>query len=84
MKVFAGQCRLVEKGFRQGGMAGYGLRRLLIDEHGATKAELRHGERKSLQTDRVILVPGPDAEVATVRRIYALFIAGEPENAIAD
>lgn len=29
VKVFAGQCRLVEKGFRQGGMAGYGLCRLL-------------------------------------------------------
>ncbi|WP_312034869.1 recombinase family protein [Methylorubrum rhodesianum] len=84
VKVFAGQCRLVEKGFRQGGKAGYGLRRLLIDEHGATKAELRHGERKSLQTDRVILVPGPDAEVATVRRIYALFVTGEPERAIAE
>lgn len=31
-KVFAGQCRLVEKGFHQGGPAGYGLRRALIDE----------------------------------------------------
>ena len=25
-KVFAGQCRLIELGYRQGGMAGYGLR----------------------------------------------------------
>ena len=30
-KVFAGQCRLIELGFRQGGPAGYGLRRVLID-----------------------------------------------------
>ena len=29
VKVFAGQCRLVELGFRQGGAAGYGLRRQL-------------------------------------------------------
>ena len=29
VKVFAGQCRLVELGFRQGGPAGYGLRRVL-------------------------------------------------------
>jgi hypothetical protein len=28
-KVFAGQCRLVTLGYRQGGAAGYGLRRLL-------------------------------------------------------
>lgn len=83
-KVHAGQCRLVEKGFRQGGLAGYGLRRLLIDEHGAPKAELRMGDRKSLQTDRVILVPGPADEVETVRRIYRLFVeAGLNENAIA-
>jgi len=30
-RVFAGQCRLTELGFRQGGTAGYGLRRLLVD-----------------------------------------------------
>ena len=59
VKVFAGQCRLVEKGFRQGGMAGYGLRRLLIDENGDPKSELSIGERKSLQTDRVILMSRP-------------------------
>ncbi|NCV41055.1 MAG: recombinase family protein, partial [Betaproteobacteria bacterium] len=28
------------------------------------------GEHKSLQTDRVILMPGPDHEVATVNQIY--------------
>src|SRR4029079_5240532 len=31
-KVFAGQCRLITLGFRQGGPAGYGLRRQLIDD----------------------------------------------------
>ena len=30
-KVFKGQCRLIELGFRQGGPAGFGLRRMLID-----------------------------------------------------
>ena len=43
MKVFAGQCRLVELGYRQGGAAGYGLRRVLIDEHGNPKGELSRG-----------------------------------------
>ncbi len=37
-KVFAGQCRLIEMGFRQGGPAGYGLRRVLVDDHGLMKA----------------------------------------------
>jgi DNA invertase Pin-like site-specific DNA recombinase len=32
-KVFAGQARLIEMGFRQGGPAGYGLRRRLIDQN---------------------------------------------------
>ena len=82
-KVHVGQCRLIEKGFRQGGMAGYGLRRLLVDEGRAPKAELSHGERKSLQTDRVILVPGPEVELTTVRRMYDLFVAGMPEREIA-
>jgi DNA invertase Pin-like site-specific DNA recombinase len=73
-KVFTGQCRLIGLGFRQGGMAGYGLRRELIDEHRQPKGELPLGARKSLQTDRVILVPGPDEEVDTVRRVYRMFL----------
>ena len=62
VKVFMGQCRLIELGFRQGGIAGYGLRRLLVDEHRNAKAELARGEHKSIQTDRVVLVPGPRDE----------------------
>ncbi|MGE0252420.1 MAG: recombinase family protein [Dongiaceae bacterium] len=72
-KVFAGQCRLIEMGFRQGGPAGYGLRRALVDEHRQPKSTLKRGEHKSLQTDRVILVAGPDDEVAIVRWIYRAF-----------
>jgi len=65
-------------------MAGYGLRRVLVDERGDRKAELRHGQRKSLQTDRVVLVPGPDHETETVRRIYRLFVhEGRAESTIA-
>jgi DNA invertase Pin-like site-specific DNA recombinase len=73
-KVFAGQCRLIELGFRQGGPAGYGLRRVLIDQHGIMKDELHRGERKSLQTDRVVLIPGPESEIRIVSLIYNWFI----------
>ncbi|MCH9752401.1 MAG: recombinase family protein, partial [Alphaproteobacteria bacterium] len=73
-KVFAGQCRLIEKGFRQGGTAGYGLRRMLIGEDGNRKGELKSGQQKSLQTDRVILVPGPDEEVRLVNQMYQRFV----------
>ena len=83
-KVFIGQCRLVELGFRQGGAPGYGLRRLLVDEKGEPKGQLGRGEQKSLQTDRVILVPGPPEEVDTVQLIYRLFVErGQSESEIA-
>ena len=72
--VFKGQSRLIELGFRQGGAAGFGLRRLLMDENGGAKGVLGRGDRKSLQTDRVILVPGPQDEIDTVRWIYRRFI----------
>lgn len=73
-KVFAGQSRLIELGYRQGGPAGYGLRRVLIDQSGSIKGELARGEHKSLQTDRVILMPGPDSEIQIVTQIYDWFI----------
>jgi DNA invertase Pin-like site-specific DNA recombinase len=74
VKVFAGQRRLIELGYRQGGPAGYGLRRQLIDQNGAPKAELTRGEHKSIQTDRIILIPGPSDEIGTIRFIYDLFV----------
>lgn len=84
-KVFIGQCRLIELGFRQGGPAGYGLRRLLVNAERQPKSELLRGEHKSLQTDRVILIPGPPEEVAVVQRIYQLFVVHhKPELQIAD
>ena len=83
-KVFAGQCRLIELGFRQGGPAGYGLRRVLIDQAGAMKGELTRGEHKSLQTDRVILQPGPDGEVAvTLHEDDTVEVSWRTDNWIA-
>ena len=85
VKVFAGQCRLIELGYRQGGPPGYGLRRSLIDQAGAAKGELSRGEHKSIQTDRVVLVPGPREEVDTVRWVYRSFAKeGKPEREIAN
>jgi DNA invertase Pin-like site-specific DNA recombinase len=85
VKVFAGQCRLIELGYRQGGMAGFGLRRMLIDERDRPKHILDRGSRKSIQTDRVVLVPGPEEEQRIVREIYERFVQeSQPEKAIAD
>lgn len=85
VKVFSGQSRLIERGYRQGGPAGFGLRRQLIDSTGSPKNELSIGEHKSIQTDRVILVPGPTCEVEMVLHIYRLFVEeGRSEREIAD
>ncbi|WP_444462018.1 recombinase family protein [Rhodobacter capsulatus] len=57
-------------------------------EHACSRAGIRvHycGEQKSLQTDRVILVPGPDEEQRVVQRMYEMFVTGgRPEREIAE
>ncbi len=84
-KVFAGQCRLVRLGFHQGGSPGFGLRRALIDERRSFKDLLSRGQQKSIQTDRVVLVPGPPEEISVVHRIYDLFLDRHMgEQTIAD
>jgi DNA invertase Pin-like site-specific DNA recombinase len=73
-KVFQGACRLIQLGYKQGGTAGFGMRRMLVDQSGQKKGELKMGEHKSIQTDRVVLVPGPEQEVEIVRGIYRAFL----------
>jgi hypothetical protein len=73
-KVSVGQSRGARLGFFQGGHAGYGMRRQLIDENGTPKAILKLGQRKSLQTERIILVLGPPSELKIVRRIFESFV----------
>jgi DNA invertase Pin-like site-specific DNA recombinase len=73
-KVFAGQTRLVRLGYRQGGFAGHGLRRQVLEDGKTPGQLLKYGQRKGLQTDRTVLVPGPPEEIAVIHRIYRDFI----------
>jgi DNA invertase Pin-like site-specific DNA recombinase len=73
VKVNAGSKRVSQNGFRTGGSPGYGLRRLLVSANRDPKCLLSRCEKKSLQSDRVILVPGPDHEVRCVRDIFRMF-----------
>ena len=73
VKVIDGQKRLAQLGFKQGGIPGYGLRRLLVSENRTPKQLLARGERKNIATDRVILVPGPACEIEEVREIFRKF-----------
>src|SRR4051812_12141378 len=73
-KVVAGHRRIASLGLRNGGIAGYGFRRQLVGTKREPKQLLGSGERKSLVTDRVTLVPGRPVEVDCVRQIYRMFI----------
>ena len=48
---------------------------MLISADGIPRQKLSAGEQKSIATDRVVLVPGPENEVFWVRKIYRLFLS---------
>jgi DNA invertase Pin-like site-specific DNA recombinase len=73
-RVFAAHARLAAFGYSQGGAPSYGLRRVLLDQNGHVKLELKPGNRKNIQTDRVIFVPGDPEEVKTIRWIFKAFV----------
>jgi DNA invertase Pin-like site-specific DNA recombinase/DNA-binding winged helix-turn-helix (wHTH) protein len=72
IKVSAGQRRLALLGFRVVGKAGYGMRRMMVSSDGRRRLILKEGERKAIQTDRTILVPGSEREVNCIRTIFGL------------
>jgi DNA invertase Pin-like site-specific DNA recombinase len=83
VRVTQGHHRLAAMGFHQGGTPNFGLRRVLVDEHG-TRKELKNGEHKYLVTDRVILIPGPKSETDIVRDVFRLFVTERlPKRRIA-
>lgn len=59
------------------GFPSFGLQRVLIDAEGNRKKILKFGERKYLQSDRVVLEPGSAADVAIVNEMYRRYLAGE-------
>lgn len=75
-KVFRGKSRLAQMGFWVRGPAGYGYRRMMISADGKRRRQLKDGERKSLTTDRIILVPGPQKEIDCVRHMFSMVIEG--------
>jgi DNA invertase Pin-like site-specific DNA recombinase len=64
VKVTAGLRRLVSLGYKPGGQAVYGLRRMLLDTD---------GNPKQILNEQVVHVPGPDNELETVRQIFREF-----------
>ncbi len=81
VKVHAGASRIVSLGFRHGGTPGYGLRRLLVDENRCERGILAKGQRKHLQTDHILLRPGPRPELEIVNRIFQQFVTERKSQA---
>lgn len=73
VKVSAGQRRLVAMGYWQGGYGPFGMRRQLVSQDGRPKQLLKLGEWKSIDTDRITLVPGPPDAVKTIRLAFDLY-----------
>jgi DNA invertase Pin-like site-specific DNA recombinase len=73
-KVFKGCAKIASQGFRAGGMPPYGFHRLLLDEKRNPVQILEQGQRKSIQNQRVTLMPGDSDEIAVVKRIFREFV----------
>src|SRR5271170_37232 len=73
VKVYEGSRHISQLGFKVGGTAGYGLRRMLVSGGRVHKQELTRGQCKSIKDDRVILVPGPKEEIDCVREIFRMY-----------
>jgi DNA invertase Pin-like site-specific DNA recombinase len=72
-RVFKGAKAMIERGFSNGAVPVYGLRRMLCSSSGEPKLLLKDGERKNIKEDRIKLVPGPADEIKWVREIFRLF-----------
>src|SRR4051794_3093857 len=75
VKVHAGAYRVAALGFKQGGAIGYGLQRELVDEDRCPRGIiLSKGQRKHLQTDRVLVRPGPEREQRIVAQVFREYV----------
>lgn len=81
-KVTEGHLRMLERGYHQGGFPCFGLQRVLIDADGRRKQILGFRERKNLQSDRVILEPGPPEHVEIVNEVYRRYLGGEQQSSL--
>lgn len=74
VKISHAQRGLSAAGYWCGSPAVYGYRRCELNLDGSPHRILEAGEWKALQGRRIKLVLGPDQEVATVRRIFKMFV----------
>jgi DNA invertase Pin-like site-specific DNA recombinase len=78
-KVWKGCSKIASDGFWAGGKPPYGMYRLLLDEQRNPVRVLKSGEHKAIHNQRVILTPGDQGEIKTIKRIFELFVERERE-----
>jgi DNA invertase Pin-like site-specific DNA recombinase len=74
IRAFRGQCHLSSLGFTMGGVAPYGLRKVLVKADGKRIYGPISPDRKIQIGCRVSLVPGPAKEVKVVREIFRRYV----------
>lgn len=73
VKCRDGQDRAVQLGFQMGSLPCIGFRRLAVSKEGETRL-LQRKQRKSMQSERIQWVHGPQEELDLVRRIFRLYV----------
>lgn len=85
VKVYDGQRGITLRGFRAGGHAPYGLRRLAVSQDGKRRRILKLGEQKAVHTDRIVMIPGTKEEIFCIRTIFEKTVReGKTPTQIAD
>lgn len=81
LMIFA-QLNLAKAGFSTGGRAPFGFRRNLCSVDGTIVMELADGRSVRQKGHHVVWLPGPEAEIALIRRILTL-LAEKPAQQVA-
>jgi DNA invertase Pin-like site-specific DNA recombinase len=72
VRCSAGHREVMHRGFQMGWIPCIGISRITVSKSGVQRI-LPRGDRKPHQTDRIKWVPGPDEEVALVKRIFTTY-----------
>ena len=73
-KVFYGCVKVSEQGFSAGGVAAYGMSRLLLDVNKKPIRKLKKGEWKSISNERVTFAPADDETTEAVKEMFTLLV----------
>jgi DNA invertase Pin-like site-specific DNA recombinase len=71
-KILYAQLKLAKAGFSTGGRPPFGFRRWLVRLDGPRVRQLAEGEYVKMDEHHVVWLPGPEAELALIRRILTM------------